>query len=100
MSRANKAILAACALIVLGAGVYLGVHHTQGTWAGVDKNVVEKFADQAGRPAKPPLINTDQGDLLLFVFLLAGAGGGFVMGYCFRGLLARKTKGNANAPDA
>jgi len=32
------------------------------------------------------LLNTDQGDLLLFLFLLAGAVGGFVMGYCFRGL--------------
>jgi hypothetical protein len=55
-------------------------------WDGVDKKVVEKFAQAAGRPAREPLINTDRGDLLLFVFLAAGAAGGFVAGYCFRAL--------------
>ena len=56
------------------------------SWTGVDETVVEKYAAQAGRPAREPLINTDQGDLLLFVFALAGAAGGFVGGYCFRAL--------------
>ncbi len=56
------------------------------SWTGVDETVIEKYAAQAGRPAREPLINTDQGDLLLFVFALAGAAGGFVAGYCFRDL--------------
>jgi ABC-type cobalt transport system substrate-binding protein len=56
------------------------------SWTGVDETVVEKFAAQAGRPAREPLINTDQGDLLLFVFAVAGAAGGFVAGYYFRAL--------------
>jgi hypothetical protein len=55
-------------------------------WAGVDEKVVEKFAHDAGRPPREPLINTDRGDLLLFVFLVAGAVGGFVAGYCYRAL--------------
>ncbi len=55
-------------------------------WDGVDKKVVEKFASDAGRSPREPLINTDRGDLLLFVFLVAGAVGGFVAGYCFRAL--------------
>ncbi len=55
-------------------------------WSGVDESVVEKFAKEHGREAKEPLINTDQGDLLLFVFLLAGAAGGFVAGYYWRTL--------------
>lgn len=55
-------------------------------WDGVDKKVVEKFAQEAGHPAREPLINTDRGDLLLFVFLVAGAVGGFVAGYCYRSL--------------
>jgi cobalt/nickel transport system permease protein len=55
-------------------------------WNGVDKTVVEKFAHEAGRPPREPLINTDRGDLLLFVFLAAGAVGGFVAGYCYRAL--------------
>ncbi len=55
-------------------------------WSGVDESVVEKVAQEHGRPAWTPFINTDQGDLLLFVFLLAGTAGGFVMGYNFRKL--------------
>ena len=59
-------------------------------WGGVDESVVEKVAKEHGRNAWTPFINTDQGDLLLFVFLLAGAVGGFVMGYNFRKLFAKK----------
>jgi cobalt/nickel transport system permease protein/cobalt/nickel transport protein len=50
-------------------------------WPGVDETVVEKYAKELGREARDPYINTDQGDLLLFLFALAGAVGGFVMGY-------------------
>lgn len=62
-------------------------------WPGVDESVVEKFASERGREAHSPLINTDQGDLLLFVFLLAGTIGGFAAGYSWRMLLEGKTKG-------
>jgi hypothetical protein len=54
------------------------------SWEGVDKTVIEKFAGEAGRPARQPLIDTDQGDLLLLAFLLAGGAGGFAAGYWFR----------------
>jgi hypothetical protein len=60
-------------------------------WTGVDESVVEKFAKEHGREARAPFINTDQGDLLLFAFLLAGAVGGFVAGYYWRMLIAEKT---------
>jgi len=56
-------------------------------WQGVDESVVERVAKEHGREAHKPLINTDQGDLLLFVFLLAGAAGGFVGGYYWRNLM-------------
>jgi cobalt/nickel transport system permease protein len=59
-------------------------------WSGVDEKVIEKFAEQAGRPPSEPLINTDQGDLLLFVFLIAGAVGGFVAGYSYRMLFGER----------
>jgi hypothetical protein len=42
-------------------------------WGGVDESVVEKYAEEHGRAPKDPVINTDQGDLLLFLFLLGGA---------------------------
>lgn len=59
-------------------------------WPGVDETVVEKIAREHGREARTPFINTDQGDLLLFVFLLAGAVGGFVAGYSWRMLMVEK----------
>lgn len=61
-------------------------------WSGVDETVVEKYAQEHGRVAREPFINTDQGDLLLFVFLLAGAVGGFAAGYYWRRLLEQKPK--------
>jgi len=59
-------------------------------WSGVDESVVEKYAEEHGRAPKEPVINTDQGDLLLFLFLLGGAAGGFAAGYYWRQLTERK----------
>jgi ABC-type cobalt transport system substrate-binding protein len=61
-------------------------------WQGVDESVVQKVAKENGREAHAPVINTDQGDLLLFVFLLAGAIGGFAAGYYWRMLMVEKKK--------
>ena len=66
-------------------------------WPGVDESVVEKYANEYGREAREPFINTDQGDLLLFVFLLAGTIGGFAAGYYWRILMVEKApKDNRN----
>jgi hypothetical protein len=70
------------AALVLGATFWMS--QLPHNWSGVDETVVEKYAEEAGRPARKPYINTDQGDLLLFVFLIAGIAGGFTGGYYFR----------------
>jgi cobalt/nickel transport protein len=62
------------------------------SWTGVDEAVVEKIAKEHGRQAKAPLIDPGSGDLLLFVFLLAGAVGGFAAGYYWRELINKKGK--------
>jgi len=69
------------------------------SWPGVDETVIEKFAEKAGRTAREPFINTDQGDLLLFVFLVAGIVGGFIGGYNFRVLFPprRRSRGGQAA---
>ncbi|MDO9584855.1 MAG: hypothetical protein Q7I93_00025, partial [Syntrophales bacterium] len=71
------------------------IHYSLSTasekWPGVDESVIEKYAKEHGREAKEPLINTDQGDLLLFVFLLAGVIGGFTAGYSWRMLMVEKS---------
>jgi ABC-type cobalt transport system substrate-binding protein len=61
-------------------------------WTGVDESVVQKIAKEHGREAHKPLINTDQGDLLLFVFLVAGSIGGFVAGYNWKILMEKPSK--------
>lgn len=59
-------------------------------WTGVDEAVVEKIAREHGRVARKPLIDPGEGDLLLFVFLLAGSVGGFAAGYYWRMLVSEK----------
>ena len=61
-------------------------------WEGVDKTIIEKTATEAGHPPRTPYINTEQGDLLLLLFLLAGAIGGFIAGYMVRTLFPPKEK--------
>lgn len=61
-------------------------------WPGVDEAVVGKYAEEHGRPAKPSFIELE-GDTLLFAFLVAGAAGGFVLGYYYRELISRPCAG-------
>ncbi|HSR12595.1 MAG TPA: hypothetical protein VLS90_14230 [Thermodesulfobacteriota bacterium] len=79
----RKIFVAAAMLLILL--VRLGTANPEGRWTGVDEAVVQKFAQEANRPARDPWIKLE-GDLPLFLFLLAGAAGGFVGGYYFRTL--------------
>lgn len=83
--------LAPCALSPISVLIPL-VAFGADKWPGVDESVVERIASEHGRESREPLINTDQGDLLLFVFLLAGAAGGFAAGYYWRMLLEGKKR--------
>jgi hypothetical protein len=55
-------------------------------WTGIDVSIVGKYAEKYGYPPRDPYINTDQGDLLLFVFTFFGLIGGIIIGYNFRKL--------------
>lgn len=95
----KKVIVANVVVILLAFGLWLVLRNIDATWTGVDETVIEKFAEQANRPPREPLINTDQGDLLLFFFLVAGAAGGFMAGYAFRELFPpnAKVRGHADS---
>ena len=90
----KKIWLASGLIILLAVGLYIGLRISDSKWVGVDESVVEKFAIEANRPPHEPLINIEHGDLPLLLFLLAGAAGGFIAGYCFRGLFPPKDKGD------
>jgi len=83
-------IIGTLLLLLLFASNHFAFAGEKTRWSGVDETVVEKVAKEHGRSAWTPFINTDQGDLLLFVFLLAGTAGGFIMGYNFRKLFVKK----------
>ncbi len=87
--------MTASLIVVLAVSSHWALRYTNGSWDGVDKTVVEKYARAAGRPPRAPFINTDKGDLLLFLFLLAGIGGGFVGGYYFRELFPPRKQGSS-----
>ena len=76
----KKILFGLCCLLIL-AGQPLQAEEQTAKWPGVDETVVDKYAGELGREAREPYINTDQGDLLLFLFALAGTIGGFIMGY-------------------
>lgn len=65
-------------------------NNEEGAWTGIDISIVGKYAAKYGHPPRDPYINTDRGDLLLFVFTLAGVVGGFVIGFNVRRLFYEK----------
>jgi ABC-type cobalt transport system substrate-binding protein len=73
-------------LFAIHFSLFTAVVLAEEKWQGIDESVVKKIAKEHGREAREPLINTDQGDLLLFVFLIAGTIGGFIAGYSWRKL--------------
>jgi len=78
----RRILLLLSILLCLGGGVAaFAQEEEKPKWPGVDETVVGKYAKELGREPRDPFINTDQGDLLLFLFALAGGIGGFSMGY-------------------
>lgn len=88
--KGKKAFIMAVCL--LGLNILPAAASCQEKWVGVDESVVEKYAKEHGRGKRVSYINTDQGDMLLFVFLIAGVVGGFGAGYCWRMLNGEKCK--------
>jgi ABC-type cobalt transport system substrate-binding protein len=89
-SKTKKCLFLCLAMLLLSLSLHPLAFSSEGKWPGVDESVIEKYAKEHGREPKQPLINTDQGDLLLFVFFFAGAAGGFVAGYYWRTLTIEK----------
>ncbi|NVN92193.1 MAG: cobalt ABC transporter permease [Desulfuromonadales bacterium] len=82
--------------IVIGLGIIVFCSTTllkaEEKWQGVDEAVVQKIAREHGHEASKSLIDTSEGDVQLFAFLIAGVVGGFGAGYYWRVLLEGKKK--------
>jgi hypothetical protein len=89
MTNPVRSIMAGAVLLgCLGCGsLYAGEK-----WPGVDEAVVNRIAREHGRQERSPLIPAAEGDLQLFMFLMAGTVGGFVAGYYWRVLLEGKKR--------
>ncbi len=83
-------VVLVCALFTCSVAV--GALYAADKWPGVDEAVVNRIAREHGREDRPPLIPTAEGDLQLFMFLMAGTVGGFIAGYYWRVLLEGKKK--------
>jgi ABC-type cobalt transport system substrate-binding protein len=91
------AIVTVCLFVLMS--LFAPASFADEKWQGIDDAVVKKVAKEHGREAWEPFINTDQGDLLLFVFLIAGTIGGFAAGYYWRVLIENKNKNTNNIID-
>jgi cobalt/nickel transport protein len=87
MCQRTKSILIVSLLTAAIGGTWLWLVRgisAGNEWPGVDESVIGSIAQRAGRPESEPLLAWVQGDLLLFMFLCAGLGAGFVIGYFAR----------------
>jgi cobalt/nickel transport system permease protein/cobalt/nickel transport protein len=75
-----KKLLITLLVLILASGITFAEEEKPEKWAGIDEAVIEKYATDKGREAAEPLFSVE-GDMLLFLFAMAGAIGGFVMGY-------------------
>lgn len=93
--RGLTAVMLICLLLLLPStwsGIALCA---ESKWPGVDEAVVKKIAREHGREERASLFPQPEGDLQLFMFLAAGAVGGFAAGYYWRVLLeGKKRKGD------
>ena len=100
------AIASFVGLLVIGLGwaAVWALARKTGGWVGLDAGVMEQVAGGAGRPAWRPFINTNVGDLLLFVFLGGAFVAGGVIGWLVRalrmGVGTTATEGSSASADA
>ncbi len=100
MSNIGRIIAISVAVAIL-IGAVIGsvalsannVVRDEGVWSDATDVLSGKAAAQAGREAREPYINTEQGNMLVFFFCLGGVAAGSIIGYNWRRLFTEKLKG-------
>ena len=76
--------------------VLIAIVFGQAEFQGADvavTNLADRFAQKVGAGSRDPFLNTDKGDLLLFLFALSGLVSGFFLGYQWRNLFSKEKRG-------
>jgi len=89
--------LAVLVAVVSLGGLLWAIALTTGDWVGIDAGIMERVAEERGRAAWTPFINTDVGDLLLFMFFGGAVAAGAAVGWVVQGMRARSPSGRASA---
>ena len=84
------AIVTGILIMAIVGSVIFAKSHERGPWGDTTDVVAEQGAANIGRQAADPLINTDQGNMLVFFFTLAGLAAGSLIGYYWRKLMVEK----------
>jgi len=91
----NKKLWVILVLVAfIGLIVAIGISDLE--MPGADENVggvANRYAEEVGAGERDPFINTDKGDLLLFMFAIGGAAAGFWLGYNCRDLFDKERVG-------
>ena len=87
-ARTKVIVVAGLGVLTAAAmwAVVWAVAVSAGSWVGLDEGVMERVAADQGRAAWRPFINTDVGDLLLYVFFFGAFIAGGAIGSIVRGL--------------
>lgn len=86
---ATAAVAVILVLAIVGS-VLVATSHGAGPWIDTTDTIADTGASNIGRHATDPLINTDQGNMLVFFFTLAGVVAGSAVGYYWRKLMIEK----------
>ena len=90
-SRQVKLVSFIALLLFIGVIVYMAFTYKEVT--GTDdkiNGVVAQYADKVGVHKRDPFINTDKGDILLFLFCFSGLAAGFYLGYNWKKIISEK----------
>lgn len=86
----KKLLIALVAIAFIGMLIAVGTSDLAMPGADVKVNAIaDKYAKEVGTGVRAPYINTDKGDLLLFMFAIGGAAAGFYLGYTYRDIFGK-----------
>jgi len=91
---ATGVVVVILVLAIVGSVVTLSGQTTareKGLWSDATDVLSNTAALGAGRESRAPLINTEQGNMLIFFFALGGVVAGFTIGYNWRRVIAEKS---------